>query len=196
MAGLTPSGFDVKTRDQILGDMEAKQLAGISPALDVQPTDPIGMLNGIVADEAFALWQLGGALYDGMDPDEAVDDQLTGLALITGTPREAATKTQVLACVVNVAPGTYTAGAMHATVIGSAGSKQFTNKTDVVNSGFIAANFNVNFQSVDTGPVQCLAGTLTVIAQPLSGWNSITNPTDGVVGADVESDADLRLRRD
>jgi uncharacterized phage protein gp47/JayE len=40
-----------------------------------------------------------------------------------------------------------------------------------------------------------LSGTLTVIAQPLSGWNSVTNPNDGNVGSDIETDAHLRARR-
>jgi hypothetical protein len=195
MAGLTALGFDVKTRDQILSDMEGKQLAGISPALDIQPTDPIGVLNGIVADEAFSCWQAIGAVYDGGDPDEAVGDQLTGVALLTGTQREGATKTQVLGCTVNVNPGTYLAGTLVAAVIGSSGSKLFSNKSDVVNSSMSAANETVDFQSVNTGAIQCLAGTLTVIAQPVSGWNSVTNPTDGLIGSGVESDADLRIKR-
>jgi hypothetical protein len=195
MAGLTGAGFDIKTRDAILSDMEGKQLAGISPSLDLQPTDPIGQINGIVADEAFALWQVGLALYDGMDPDEAVDDQLTGLALITGTVRAPSTKTQVIAVDVNVDTGTYPAGTMFASVQGTNNVSLFVNKSDVVNAG-ATTTIDADFEAVNAGPVQCLAGTLTVIAQPLSGWNSVTNPADGVIGSNIETDSALRIRRE
>lgn len=45
------------------------------------------------------------------------------------------------------------------------------------------------------GPVQAPSGSLSVIETPVSGWNSIMNPLDAVVGADLETDAELRIRR-
>lgn len=44
------------------------------------------------------------------------------------------------------------------------------------------------------GATECLASTLTTILTTTSGIDSITNPSEGVVGSDLESDADLRLR--
>jgi hypothetical protein len=97
--------------------------------------------------------------------------------------------------VVNVDAGfTAAAGTMFASVTGSP-TAVFTNTDDVSNPGGIAADETVNFEAINTGPIQCLAGTLIVISQPLSGWNTITNANDGTVGKDIESDSSLRIRR-
>lgn len=46
------------------------------------------------------------------------------------------------------------------------------------------------------GPVQAPAGTLTVIETPVSGLDTVLNLEDAVVGRAVESDLELRQRRD
>lgn len=193
--GLTSSGYVAKPLDQILSDMQADQLVNISPNLNQQAPDPIAVLTGEVASELSELWQGEAALYSGMDPDTADGDQLTGVSLLTGTERLAPEKTQVPGCTVNVDPGTYLAGTLFARTTSDTVS-QYTNKTDVVNSGGSAANFTVDFQAVDTGPTTVNASTLTLIAQAVTGWNSITNTNAGVPGTNGEDDPDLRIRRE
>jgi len=46
-----------------------------------------------------------------------------------------------------------------------------------------------------TGAVQATAGTITGIATPTRGWESVTNPEDAVAGAAVERDSELRARQ-
>lgn len=54
----------------------------------------------------------------------------------------------------------------------------------------------VNLTAQDTGPVQAPAGTLTVIETPVTGWDSITNPTDAdPLGENLETDPAFRFRR-
>lgn len=194
--GIVSTGFNRKPLAQILSDMQAIELAQISANLDLQPPDPIAVLTGLGAAMFDELWQVAAALYGGMDPDVADSDQLTGLSLITGTNRLAATATTVPGCTVNVNTGFSQApGTMFASLVGNPAAL-FTNKETVANSSGIAANVTVDFVAVATGPTQVLVSTLTQIAQPISGWNSITNPNAGVTGSDTESDSDLRLRRD
>jgi uncharacterized phage protein gp47/JayE len=45
------------------------------------------------------------------------------------------------------------------------------------------------------GATSAPAYSLTVIQNPISGLNTVTNPLDAVVGRDIESDADLKARR-
>ncbi|MCK5643836.1 MAG: baseplate J/gp47 family protein [Gammaproteobacteria bacterium] len=45
-----------------------------------------------------------------------------------------------------------------------------------------------------TGPILGLAGTITVIDTPVAGLTSVTNLEDAIVGRDVETDAELRIR--
>jgi uncharacterized phage protein gp47/JayE len=51
------------------------------------------------------------------------------------------------------------------------------------------------FQALNTGPIDCPAGTLNRIYRAIPGWDSISNPTDGVSGRDVETRADFEQRR-
>lgn len=47
-----------------------------------------------------------------------------------------------------------------------------------------------------TGPKVAAAYSLNTIASPLSGWAGVTNALDAVLGADIETDAALRTRRE
>lgn len=195
MAGLTTAGFEVKTLPDIIADVEAQELSLISASLDVQPSALMGVINGIYCQALYELWQLAGELYNGIDPDQATGDQLSSVALITGTVREPATSTIVASCVVNVEAGFHAdAGQMFAGVVGNT-LNLFYSLDDVDNPAGIPADVVVDFICQDTGPVQALSDTLIVIAQPLSGWNSVTNPDDGHIGSDIETDAALRTRR-
>lgn len=192
MAGLSATGFTPKLLAEILADMETVELAEISASLDLQPTALMGVLNGIIAQQLADLWLLATALYNGMDPDQATGDQLASLALLTGTPREAATKTQV-DVTANVDAGfSALPGTMFASVVGNPVA-QFTNKETVASGG--GGNVTTAWEAVNAGAVQCLAGTLTVIAVPLAGWNTVTNAADGVIGSPIETDSSLRTRR-
>jgi uncharacterized phage protein gp47/JayE len=193
--GLQSTGFVVKPLADILSDIETAELALISASLDIQPTSPIGVINGIVAQALADLWDLASAMYSGMDPDTATGDQLEGLSLITGTVRDPATATVVVDCTVNVNAGfNALPGTMFASVVGSP-EHLFYNLEEVDNPGGVPADETVSFICEDTGPIQALSGTLTVIAVPLAGWNSVTNPDDGNIGSDIESDSHLRLKR-
>jgi hypothetical protein len=53
----------------------------------------------------------------------------------------------------------------------------------------------LTFANVQDGPIACPANTLTAIYRAISGWDTINNPTPGVLGADVESQAAFAYRR-
>jgi hypothetical protein len=54
---------------------------------------------------------------------------------------------------------------------------------------------SVTFQNTIPGPTPCPAGTLTTIYQSINGWDSITNPGDGVLGNNTETPAEFEARR-
>jgi len=53
----------------------------------------------------------------------------------------------------------------------------------------------VSMTAEDFGPIPAFQGTLTNIVTPVTGLTSTKNLADAVVGRDIESDAELRLRR-
>lgn len=58
-------------------------------------------------------------------------------------------------------------------------------------SGSVTLTFACN----TPGAIACAAGNLNSIYQSVSGWDSVNNPLDGVVGQDVESRRDFETRR-
>ena len=192
--GIVPSGFNIKTQSEILTEMQQVALQEISPNLDLQPPDPIAVLLGIGSGQFSDLWELALALYNGMDPDQATDDQLTSLSLITGTPREPATSTLVNSCTIVVTSAvSFPAGTMFASIAGQP-TNVFTNTGDFTTlaAGTVTG---VEFVCLQAGPIPCNAGTLTVISVPLSGWSSITNTSKGLTGSNIQTDSSLRQTR-
>lgn len=55
---------------------------------------------------------------------------------------------------------------------------------------------NVPVTAQQSGPFLALAGTLTVIETPVAGWNGVWNLLDALVGANLEGDPALRIRRE
>lgn len=53
----------------------------------------------------------------------------------------------------------------------------------------------VTFQNITLGAIACPAGTLTKIVTAIIGWDTVSNPADGVLGNAVESRADFEYRR-
>ena len=74
--------------------------------------------------------------------------------------------------------------------------------TDVPFSIAVGTNLNITaqatpvvFLSQDFGPIVAPINTLTEILTPISGWISINNPKAGLTGRLIETDAELRIRR-
>jgi uncharacterized phage protein gp47/JayE len=197
--GLTALGFVTKPLLDIKTDLEdAFRLLGIEK---LDPASVAGQKIGIISERLSELWDACEALDAAFDPDEATGQALDSLCAMTGTSRHAATHS----------PVTLTLGGDAGTVV--ALGKQVSNKTTGVKFETLAeATFNstpatvdgiscagtasVAAQSVDTGPLVGLTGYLTVIETPVSGWLAVTNAADADPGQDVETDADLRLRRE
>jgi uncharacterized phage protein gp47/JayE len=55
---------------------------------------------------------------------------------------------------------------------------------------------DVVFTADQPGPIGSLAGTLVTIGTPVSGWNAVINLLDAAVGALLESNTALRVRRE
>jgi len=58
-----------------------------------------------------------------------------------------------------------------------------------------SGNITLTFACLVPGPISCPAGTLNQIYQSIPGWDAITNPSDGVLGNDVESRSAFEARR-
>ena len=66
-----------------------------------------------------------------------------------------------------------------------------------INEAIIPSTGTIDIQFVNTttGPIPCASGALNQIYRAVSGWDSITNASPGVVGIDVESRIAFETRR-
>lgn len=58
----------------------------------------------------------------------------------------------------------------------------------------VSGSVMAQFQCTEPGAIPCPAGTLTSIITTISGWDTITNANDGVVGVESETDNAFRDR--
>jgi uncharacterized phage protein gp47/JayE len=58
-----------------------------------------------------------------------------------------------------------------------------------------SGSIDVTATAATSGNITALENTITQIATPTLGWQTVTNSSDAVPGAPVESDAELRIRQ-
>lgn len=192
---LTDAGLTIETEDEIAQSIRADLWDSISDKLNLDTPSPMGQHIGIVSERIALVGQLLQAVYNARNADSASGAALVALAQITGTVKNAATSTTVNATVSINSGFSQPAGAMVAHLDGDP-TKRFINRDLVANATGVTDSFAAVFVAETPGAVEVFAGKLDVIAEPLVGWNSITNATDGTTGLADDDDATLRTRRE
>lgn len=191
--GVTEEGFVTKSFDQIKADIEARLRAAIDPGLDLTSSSVVGQMFLIFCDELAKLWEVNAAVAETWNPDAAIGVWLENLASISGTIKRDATKSTVVAAVTTDQAVNIAAGDFVVSVDGNEDAR-FVNAEPIVTSG--AETVDVAFEAESTGPVAANAGTLVVIETPTAGVTLVTNALDAELGSNIESDDELRARRD
>ena len=127
-------------------------------------------------------------IYNSFSPASAQGGALSNNVMINGIARAAASRSSVDVLLVGQAGTTIARGVVEDT------NKQ---KWDLPLQVVIppAGQISVTAIAQVVGAIIAPAGTVTGIATPVRGWQSVTNPSDAVAGAPVESDASLRVRQ-
>lgn len=197
---LTPTGLVIPSLEDLLTLSTEEQRALINQSLANGTDTVLGMLNAIDASHDREGWEAIQAIVSSVDPDAAEDVLLDHMCAITGTLRDGPKPSRFSGTHrlrVNLDPATsLTAGVHQAQLTGSSPAVLFTLTESVTNTGAVAADFDVAAECTVNGPIQANAGLVTTIATPISGWNSVTNPKDAIVGALTEGNPSLRNRRE
>lgn len=193
MPGLSGTGFEIETIEEIVGDISSAMRTKISPTVDTSAQSVLGQLAGIYAEREYNLWVAVRDVLVAFTVAGATGQALTDLCILTGVLRLSATKSRVTATV-NLNGGVTLPAGSQARV--TSADVSFETIADVTNAGGSPADVAVVMEAVETGAVRANAGTLTEIVTPVVGWNSITNALDADMGQDDESDTALRLRRE
>lgn len=193
--GLTDEGFLAKPLEVILEEINAYQKANIHPNWDTSAGSSIGQVNASHANQVAAGWEALAACYDMMDPDNATNERLTSVSSLTGTLRRDAQAALVI-CTCNLDAGTYAAGDLIASKAGDPDAR-FSNLYDVVSGGGDVTG--IVFVAETPGEIEVPVSPtplLTVIAEPVAGWNTVANTSAASGGTGIETDPTLRTRRE
>lgn len=192
---VTAAGLQIPTVTDLVNLCSADQRADLDPNLDTDPDSPIGMLNGIICSHLREAWEVILIAYNGFNPDATEDFLLEALCALTGTVKHAASPSRFvgsrqLQLDLN-ASSTIPAGTP-ISVLGDP-TVTFTLDADVVSTS--PGVYPATATCTQLGPVNANAGTLTV-APSIVGLNSVTNPTDALLGTLEDSNQQLRARRE
>ncbi len=188
-SGLLSTGFKRKRLDQLLSELNAEMKAVFGDNLNLDPQSPDGQVNGVIAESQANLWEIAEAVHNAYNPSAATGASLSNLVQLNGITRKPATFSNAIINVTGTDGTIVTAGSLIST---SDTKAQFVVDADIT----IAAGTGSGTATASvSGTVNAFAGTLTVIDTPITGWDTVTNPSDATIGDDEETDAELRIRR-
>lgn len=191
---LTTEGFERPLQDDLAASIAADQRGTISAQLDVSESSVVGNLNNIFADRIALAYEALEEAVVMLDPDNATDERLVSLALLTGTERRAAQPGSVTVTCTLTASTVFAAEELVVHAVNDPTNRWFNR--DVVETT-TAGDYDLTFLSEVSGVDAVAAtGTLTVIASPVAGFSAATNAEDATPGRDLESIEELRARRE
>lgn len=185
----TPTGLVVPTESAILAGVSADNNAAFGGNMNPDLRTPQGQLasstTAIVADANGAFAEL----VDQVDPDNATGFMQDAIGRIYFLNRNPGTPTAVqLLCV----------GAFNTQIpVGAQAQDTSGNLYSCTQPGTIpvGGSITLSFACTKLGPTPCPENTVNTIYQAIPGWDTVNNPTPGVVGSNVESPAEFEFRR-
>lgn len=185
----TPTGFIAPTEPVVFAGVTADINEAFGGALNPDPTTPQGQLatslTAIIGNknDQFVL------LTNNVDPAYSSGRMQDAIARIYFLERTPAESTVVQAACAGLTGTVIPVGALAQATDG--------NLYACTQAGTIPLGGSVTlpFACVVTGPIVCPAATLNVVYRQIAGWDSIINPTDGVVGNNTESREAFEQRR-
>jgi uncharacterized phage protein gp47/JayE len=188
--GISPEGFKRKRLDQLLEELAGEIKSIFGSNFNVSPESPDGQINGVISESNANLWEIAEESYNAFNPSAATGVTLSNLVQLNGITRLPATPSRVQLSLTGAVGVIIPSGSLVSTYDTS---DQFSTEIEVTLDG--AGNGSVFANAVETGPISALAGTITEIDTPITGWYSVTNLHDAQVGTTEETDVELRSRR-
>lgn len=184
-----PTGFIAPEESEILAavlqDIDQAFGGGLNPALDTPQGQLASSQAAIIgnANDTFVYYtnQVDPAYADGR-----MQDAIARIYFLTRLPSEPT----VAQCVCTGLEGvTVPVGAMAISTDGNLYTCTQEGTFDI--TGTMTLSFACN----TLGPITCPADSVTQIYQAIPGWDTINNPTDGVIGTNTESRTEFEARR-
>jgi uncharacterized phage protein gp47/JayE len=189
--GLTSAGFITKRQTDILEEFQQAFKAEFGDEVDLDSRRPIGQLIGVLSERTALIWALAEGVYSSKYPRTSQGVSLDNAVSLTGLTRLQATFSMGEITITG-ADGTSVPAGFQVAVQGDP-TRVFVTTTSVVIP--ISGTVNAMIRAQVAGATVALAGTITVIVNPLTGVSSVTNASDVSVGRNRETDSELRQRQ-
>lgn len=194
MAGLTNTGFEPKTGEEVFSDIETDLKSDFGANFDTTEKSPAGLILGIVSEQISNSWDLLDSIYRSLDPDQAEGLQQDYAYALVNVQRLQAVKSIVEAVTLTnntLSPCTVPAGSL---VRQSSTLKEWETLSEVVIPA--SGTVNVDVQCTEYGAITASVGSIDTIVNPIAGWDEVTNTNTEIIGRDEESNEDYRIRRE
>lgn len=188
-------GVELPSTQEIREDLSEKiqqafQTSPTDPLLNIEPSSPMGQVLDLIVAEIEAKNSEIVFLANMVNPETATGKYLDALAALYGLDRKISEPT-VVNCVLTGLKGTLIPyGAIAQDSLGNQYRHSAANGAQIDDTGSVTTTFT----AINHGPLEVAAGSVNRIVTTIAGWDSITNPTAGVIGRDEETDAELRNR--
>lgn len=188
-------GVELPSTQEIRSDLgsliqQAFQTSPTDPLLNIEPSSPMGQVLDLIVAEIEAKNSEILFLANMVNPNLATGKFLDAMAALYGLERKISEPT-VVTCELTGLKGTVVPyGAIAQDSLGNQYRHSAAGGASIGDSGSVTTTFT----AVEHGPLEVAAGTVTRIVTTIAGWDTITNPSAGVVGRDEETDAELRNR--
>lgn len=188
-AEFTPAGLVVPSESEIRAGLWADFQAAFGGNLNQSDATPQGQLVASLAATIGAGNDLLLQLVNQIDPALTSGRMQDAIGRIYYLNRIAATSTLVEATCTGAAGTLIPAGSLalasDGTIYQSLGSAN-------IGAG---GSVSITFAAIATGPIACPAGALATIYRVVPGWDSISNPSDGIIGRNEETASEFEKRR-
>jgi len=186
---LGPNGFIIPSDAEILAGVQADINSAFGGNLNPALNTPQGQLATSMAAITATADQTFLYYTTQVDPAYATGRMQDAIARIYFIERLPALSTTV-SCVCTGLPNVIIPSGAYAQDLAG-------NVYSCVTGGAIGSNGTVTltFANNVTGPIPCPSNSLVTIYQSVTGWDTINNPSDGVLGQNVESSSAFEARR-
>ena len=188
--GVSSTGFNRKRLNQLLDELNSEVKSIFGENFNVSPESPDGQINGVISESNANLWEIAEEAYNAFNPKAAAGTTLSNLVQLNGITRLAATRSHVELTLTGDSGTVIPEGSLIST---SDTGDELSTDVSVTIDG--TGNAIVQATALEFGPITMLAGTITEIDNPVTGWDTVNNTSDANEGTNEESDPDLRARR-
>lgn len=169
---------------------KAFQTSPDEPLLNIEPSSPMGQVLDLIVSEIEAKNAEIIFLSNMVNLVTATGKFLDALASLYGLDRKISEPT-VVNCKLTGLKGTVIPyGAIAQDSQGNQYRHSNASGAKITDNGTVLTTFT----AIEHGPLEVASGAVNKIVTTIAGWDSITNPTAGIIGRDEETDSELRNR--